>query len=67
MQSNAALRSTAYPPDRAAASVGADEARRALSQGPRGALVVAGIAVGTLFIGWLAFYFLLFMPRGPIG
>ena len=35
--------------------------------GGRGALVVAAIAVALLFIGWLAFYFLLFMPRGPIG
>jgi hypothetical protein len=35
--------------------------------GTRGALVVAGISVALLFIGWLAFYFLLFMPRGSIG
>jgi hypothetical protein len=34
---------------------------------PIGALVVAGIAVALLFIGWMAFYFLLFLPRGPIG
>jgi len=34
---------------------------------PRGALVVAGLAVAVLFFGWLAFYFLLFLPRGPIG
>ena len=40
---------------------------QALRNGPIGALVVASIAVGLLFIGWLAFYFLLFMPRGPIG
>jgi hypothetical protein len=32
-----------------------------------GALVVASIAVALLFIGWLAFYFLLFLPRGAIG
>jgi hypothetical protein len=32
-----------------------------------GAYLIAGIAVGLLFIGWLAFYFLLFMPRGSIG
>ena len=35
--------------------------------GPRGAFLVAGVSVGLLFIGWLAFYFLLFLPRGPIG
>jgi hypothetical protein len=34
---------------------------------PRGALVVAGLAVAVLFLGWLAFYFLLFLPRGSIG
>ena len=34
---------------------------------PRGAFVVAGISVGLLFLGWLAFYFLLFMPRGSVG
>jgi hypothetical protein len=34
---------------------------------PRGALVVAGLAVAVLFLGWLAFYFLLFLPRGAIG
>ncbi len=43
------------------------EAAYALRNGPVGALVVAAIAVGILFIGWLAFYFLLFMPRGPSG
>jgi len=32
-----------------------------------GALLVAAIAVALLFIGWMAFYFLLFLPRGPIG
>jgi CHASE2 domain-containing sensor protein len=39
----------------------------ALRHGPRGALLVAGISVALLFIGWLAFYFLLFLPQGPIG
>ena len=38
-----------------------------LQHGPRGAFVVSGIAVALLFIGWVAFYFLLFMPRGSIG
>jgi len=48
------------------APIEADEAAKALKNGPVGALVVASIAVGLLFIGWLAFYFLLFMPRGPM-
>jgi hypothetical protein len=33
---------------------------------PRGALAVAGLAVAVLFLGWLACYFLLFLPRGAI-
>jgi hypothetical protein len=47
--------------------IGLDEAREALRNGPAGALAVATIAVGLLFAGWLAFYFLLFLPRGAIG
>ena len=55
------------PVDGSDAAVAAHAARRALSSGPLGAYLVAGIAVGLLFIGWLAFYFLLFMRRGSIG
>lgn len=50
--------------ERAASS---NDVAEALRNGPNGALVVSAIAVALLFIGWLAFYFLLFMPRGPIG
>lgn len=50
-----------------AATIGANDAAEALKYGPVGALIVASIAVGLLFIGWLAFYFLIFLPRGPIG
>ncbi len=42
-------------------------AAEALRHGPRGAFLVSGIATALLFVGWLAFYFLLFIPRGPIG
>jgi hypothetical protein len=50
-----------------AAPIVSDEAVDALRNGLAGALLVASVAVGLLFIGWMAFYFLLFMPRGPIG
>jgi hypothetical protein len=30
-------------------------------------IVVASIAVAPLSIGYIAFYFLLFLPRGPVG
>ena len=54
-------------PEHVAAPIGSAEAAQALRNGPIGALVVAGIAVALLFIGWMAFYFLLFLPRGPVG
>lgn len=39
----------------------------ALNEAPRGALIVSAIAVGLLMIGWLGMYFLVFLPRGPVG
>ncbi len=66
MPSNEPHPSAMHEADRAG-DANTKEAARALRNGPIGALVVAGISVGLLFIGWLAFYFLLFMPRGPSG
>jgi hypothetical protein len=54
-------------PHRIGAPISDEEAALALRDGPICAVVVASIAVGILFIAWLVFYFLLFMPRGPIG
>jgi hypothetical protein len=59
--------SAAHLPEHVAAPIGPDEAAQALRNGPNGALLVSVIAVALLFIGWMAFYFLLFLPRGPIG
>jgi hypothetical protein len=59
--------SAAARPEHVAAPIGADAAAHTMRNGPRGALLVAAIAVGLLFMGWMAFYFLLFLPRGPIG
>jgi hypothetical protein len=59
--------SSAARPENVAAPIGADAAARALRNGPIGALVISAIAIGILFIGWLLFYFLLFMRRGPVG
>jgi hypothetical protein len=58
---------SAHSATHARAPVGAEEAAQALRDGPIGAYLVAGIAVGLLFLGWLAFYFLVFLPRGAIG
>jgi hypothetical protein len=51
----------------AGAPVSAEDAAQALRDGPIGAYFVASIAVGLLFLGWVAFYFLIFLPRGAIG
>ena len=59
--------SAAHLPEHVAAPIGPDEAAEALKNGPIGALVVGSIAAALLFIGWMAFYFLLFLPRGPVG
>jgi hypothetical protein len=56
----------AHSPDRTGAVISA-EAAQVLRRGPTGAYILAGIAVGILLIGWLMFYFLLFMRRGSIG
>ena len=60
-------RAAARAGDHVTTLIAPDEARQALRNGPAGALAVAGIAVGLLFAGWLAFYFLLFLPRGAVG
>jgi hypothetical protein len=62
-----AHQSAAASPEHVAAPIDSDAAAAALKHGPRGALLVASIAVALLLLGWLAFYFLLFLPRGSIG
>jgi hypothetical protein len=59
--------SAAALPEHVAAPISSDAAAAALRHGPRGALIVAGIATAMLLVGWLAFYFLLFLPRGNVG
>ena len=39
---------------------------RALAEAPRGAMALAGVAVGLLLIAWLAIYLFIFLPRGPV-
>ncbi len=51
------------PSDTAARDDQAIEA--VLRAGPRGALALAGIATAIVLLLWLAFYLLVFVPRGP--
>ena len=67
MQSVEPHHSPAARAEHVAAPSGSEAAAQALRNGPIGALVVASIAVALLFIGWIAFYFMLFLPRGPVG
>jgi hypothetical protein len=57
----------ATPAGQETAPSGLDPVAEAIRHGPRGALFVASIATALLFVGWLAFYFLLFIPRGSVG
>jgi len=34
--------------------------------GPRGAIVIAGIATAIVVALWFAFYFMVFLPRGSV-
>jgi hypothetical protein len=42
------------------------EVHRIVQSGPRGAIAVAGFAVALVVLMWLAFYFLVFVPRAPL-
>lgn len=61
------LHSAAATPEHVAEPIDNHDAQEALKHGPRGALCVAAISVSFLLLWWLAFYFLLFLPRGSIG
>ena len=58
---------SASKPESVAPCVTRESAMAALTDGPRGALIIAVCAVGLLFAGWLFFYFVLFMSRGHVG
>jgi len=49
------------------ANASADETvERIVAAGPAGALMLAGIATACVVAIWLAFYLLVFLPRGPL-
>lgn len=43
------------------------ELETALKETPKGAFALAGLAVGSLMLAWLAMYLFVFLPRGPVG
>ena len=55
------------PPDAPPSSEGEETARinEIVRSGPTGALTVAGIATAIVIALWFAFYFMVFLPRGP--
>jgi asparagine N-glycosylation enzyme membrane subunit Stt3 len=48
-------------------SINEADLERVLKSVPQGALALAGIALSLLMLAWLAIYFFVFLPRGPIG
>ena len=49
-------------------SIESEDARvdKIVRSGPLGAVVVAGIATAIVIALWFAFYFIVFLPRGPV-
>lgn len=43
-----------------------EEVGRIVAAGPRGALMIAGIATAIVVALWLAFYVFVFLPRGAL-
>ena len=59
-----------YPVTRHDLASDAEELKRvdaAMEDAPRGALLVSGIAVGLLLIGWFFIFVFIFLPRGTVG
>jgi hypothetical protein len=50
-----------------AESSGEDQLDRVLQEVPKGAVALAGIAVGLLILAWLMIYLFVFLPRGAVG
>ncbi|MET0984706.1 MAG: cytochrome c oxidase subunit 2A [Steroidobacteraceae bacterium] len=58
--------SAADLPQDVADSVREDDLQRVLNDVPRGAFALCGLAVALVLIFWLAVYFGVFLPRGPV-
>ena len=58
--------SAADRPENVAVAVREADLERVLSEVPRGALALCGLAVALMLAFWLAIYFGVFLPRGPV-
>ena len=59
--------SAAYRAENVAFIGSEEELQRIAAAGPRGAVALAGLGVAVLLLVWIAFYVLVFLPRGAIG
>lgn len=53
--------------DRATTAAEEEALRQVMDVVPRGALALSGLLLFAIIIGWLAIYWLVFVPRGLIG
>jgi Cytochrome c oxidase subunit IIa family len=58
--------SAADQPQNVADSVKEDDLQRVLKHVPSGAFALCAIVVALVLIFWLAIYFGIFLPRGPV-
>ena len=59
--------SAAFRPENVAFIGSQEELQRIAAAGPRGAVALAGLAVAVVLAIWLAFFVLVFLPRGAVG
>jgi hypothetical protein len=59
--------SAAFRPENVALHGDDAEVQKIISNGPRGALALAGLTVALLLALWLAFFIFVFLPRGAVG
>jgi hypothetical protein len=59
--------SAAFHPENVAIHGNEDDLKKIVANGPRGAIALAGVTVAMLLAIWLAFFVLVFLPRGAVG
>ena len=59
--------SAAFHPENVAVLCGDEELNAIVTAGPRGAVAVAGLAVAVLLAIWIAFFLVVYLPRGAVG